>query len=245
MKIPKLLTRQWVVYKIENPLGEIYIGKTCDWYNRMSAYRNKWSDTQRLIHDSIEEHGYTNHKIEIIDNFLSDKEYSDGKEIFWIKSFMSNRNKYPELNGLNLTDGLGGLGVFVSQEKREKQRQRMLGKTTSEYQKQRAREVHRGNKYNLGRVVSEETRLKTSLANKGKKRTQEQIDKNQLALAKARNKSIVQLDENGVIIKEFLMQKDACEYFDISESTLLRIINNKGKYRWGKNKSLIIKFKNK
>ena len=36
---------------------------------------------------------------------IVDHKNADGKEMFWIRSYMSNKNKYPEQNGLNLTDG--------------------------------------------------------------------------------------------------------------------------------------------
>ena len=43
------------------------------------------------------------------------------------------------------------------------------GKTLSEWHKERLREAHRGNKYNLGRHPSKETRRKMSAAQSGKK----------------------------------------------------------------------------
>lgn len=47
------------------------------------------------------------------------------------------------------------------------------GKTLSEWHKERLREAHRRNKYNLGRHPSEETRMKLSAVLRGKKRSVE------------------------------------------------------------------------
>ena len=38
------------------------------------------------------------------ENYIKDG-YANGKEIFWIRSYMSNYSKWPEMRGLNLTDG--------------------------------------------------------------------------------------------------------------------------------------------
>jgi len=99
--------REWTIYKITNPAGGIYIGRTCDFNTRMSRYR-RWKVAtieQHRVEDSFRQFGFDNHVVDKIDQFVSDKDYADSKEMFWIRSYMSNFNKWPEMSGLNLTDG--------------------------------------------------------------------------------------------------------------------------------------------
>lgn len=117
----------WSIYKIVNPVGSVYIGKTRNLENRIKQYKYGSHPHQRLISASIKRHGYLNHSIDVIDSFSSDEKYAEGKEIFWIRSFMSNVNLFPEMNGLNLT--IGGSGSF--------------GVRMSEYTKSRMRESKR------------------------------------------------------------------------------------------------------
>lgn len=229
--------RMWVIYKITNPIGGCYVGKTCDYHNRMSSYRNLRSTKQPLLNDSFLKYGYDNHYVDILETFFSNNEYAKEREVFWIKTYMSNNSKWPDKNGLNLTDGHGGLGVFYSEERREKQRLKMLGKPQSEYQKKRMSEVHKGHKYNVGRKHTPEHTEKISSKTRGRKRTKNQID-NYIQSAINRNgKKIIQVNSQGVVVKYFLCIQDACKYFNVSDATIHRIIKNKGKNPYAKQKT--------
>ncbi len=106
--------RNWVIYKITSPTGRVYIGKASDFATRKAAYRNVGPAIreQRVIYNSLLKYGFDKHTIEIIDSFNGNSNYSSGKEIFWIRSFMSNGNKWPEMRGMNLTNGgEGALGA--------------------------------------------------------------------------------------------------------------------------------------
>lgn len=156
---------------------------------------------------------------------------------------MCNRSKWPEQNGLNLTDGYGGLGVFYSEERREKSRTSMLGHPTSDYQKQRAREVHKGNKYNLGRKQSKETTEKIRSKLIGQKRTIEQREGYKISQRKSRGIPIVQVDDNGVEIRIFNSKQEAIETLKLSEPTINRLLGGKdAKYRWGKSKDINLRY---
>ena len=125
--------RDWVIYKITSPSGRVYIGKTTNFSYRQSFYRNKNCKQQPLIRKSLVKYGYEAHKVEIIDQFKSGNDFSSGKEMFWIRSYMSNVSKWPEQRGLNLTDGgQGGVGKKMSDENRKKR---------SEYMKANPRKV--------------------------------------------------------------------------------------------------------
>lgn len=112
---------KWTIYKIINPKGRIYIGKTNNFKKRLGDYRNVNCSNQKLVYKSLKKYGFQNHKIEIIEEFESGVEYCNGKEMFWIRSNMSNIYKYPKQNGLNLTDGgCGRTGCKQSEETKKK-----------------------------------------------------------------------------------------------------------------------------
>jgi hypothetical protein len=123
MIVNQLDTRDWVIYKITNPSGRVYIGKTSNWYGRHNNYKNYKTchqvSKQRMLYHSLCKYGFEDHKVEVIDTFHSDSKYCSGKEMFWIKSYMCNIYKFPEQNGLNLTDGgEGNLGWKRPEESR-------------------------------------------------------------------------------------------------------------------------------
>ncbi len=104
--------RNWEIYKIQSPSDRIYIGITCRPDNRYSTYRNAKCYKQKSLFNSIKKYGWDSHKFEVIDRFTSNNDYAENKEMFWVRSYMSNKCKYPEQNGLNLTDGGDGKRGF-------------------------------------------------------------------------------------------------------------------------------------
>jgi len=55
------------IYKIINPIGEIYVGQSKNILSRWSSYRNNRCKNQRLIFQSLQEYGFKNHIFEIIE----------------------------------------------------------------------------------------------------------------------------------------------------------------------------------
>lgn len=110
--------KTWSFYKITNPIGEFYVGRTSNMATRLSAYRccDNRMKGQRLIYESLIKYGFDRHEIIIIDTIIGIKKQADEKEAFWIAAFMSNKNKYPNWKGLNLTDGGSGCKGFIQQE---------------------------------------------------------------------------------------------------------------------------------
>jgi len=105
------------IYKITSPSRRIYIGQSKHIEKRF--YEHKFQPKNRnlsLIQKSIKKYGYDNHQFEIVEE-CKDFEL-DNKEIFWINRLKSNYSKFPEENGLNLTDG--GNFIFPKKEKIEK-----------------------------------------------------------------------------------------------------------------------------
>ena len=163
--------RTWWIYKITNPNGKVYIGKTCDIKSRKRHYRSLSNTKQQhLIHNSIIKHGFDNHKFEIIEEFDGTASDVASKEMFWIRSHMSNHRKWPNI-GLNLTNGGDGdIGRIWTEDERRKMSEIKKGnpyKHTDEAKK-RIGEAAKGNKYCAGRKHTEEWKKASSERHKGR-----------------------------------------------------------------------------
>lgn len=127
--------KKWTIYKIDSPDGRVYIGCTSDYERRKRAYLTMAPSIkkQRLLFGSFVTHGIESHTFIEIDSFHSEKRYSEGKEMFWIRSFMSNCSKWPEQKGLNLTNGgKGNLGLKMSEDAKSMLSQKHKGRKFSE-----------------------------------------------------------------------------------------------------------------
>lgn len=162
----------WVIYKITNPNGHVYIGRTSNIDNRLNAYKtlNKGIVRQRRIYNSLLEYGYNNHIVSVIDNFTSNISYAHGKEIFWIRTNLSNYNKYPEYNGLNLGNGGSkNFGIKHLEQANIAKSNRYKGRKMPEYQKYHLKSIMKGAKSPMeGKNHTEQTKIKMSNSKKGK-----------------------------------------------------------------------------
>lgn len=126
----------WSVYRITNPEGRIYVGRTRDLKARIYNHLGINRQTNRLLKESVLKFGADSHKVDVLDAFRSDEEYADGKEMFWIRSLMANVGKWPEGMGFNLTDGSRkNLGWVQPKETIEKRRKTMTGRKMPEGQR--------------------------------------------------------------------------------------------------------------
>lgn len=171
----------WVIYKITSPSDKVYIGKTSNYERRMYLYKHSSNKRQRHLYHSFKKYGFKEHKVDIIDSFIGTLGDSNSKEMFWIRTYMSNYSKFPEMGGMNLTDGGEGLiGVKITDETIQKMKK-----------------WHKENpkKNMLGKKATDETKLKQSIAkigkspyNKGKKGIQVAWNKGLKGVTKAWNK---------------------------------------------------------
>lgn len=93
------------IYKITNPSGNVYIGKTKNWKKRFAYYtKNSNKITQPKLQYSIKKYGWKAHKLELIE--LCESQKINNRERYWIKHY--NSYHYDNCKGLNLT--LGGDG---------------------------------------------------------------------------------------------------------------------------------------
>lgn len=149
------------IYKITSPSNKIYIGQTSNFKRRMKKYQSFHLSTSRVIkqpklYNSILKHGFESHNIEIIEDNISielNRDLLDEREIYWISFFDSYKN------GLNCNTG-GSSCKGMSPEGRERLRLSKLG-----------------NKNMLGKIMSEETKKKISNAQKGRKLSEEHLEK--------------------------------------------------------------------
>lgn len=113
------MNRTYYIYKITNPKGRIYIGKTYQLDKRINHYRLATCKTQKLIYNSIKKYTWENHKLEIIFKTVctdNDINIFEIKFIEFYNSYFPNNNTY----GLNLTKGgEGSRGIIISQKQKD------------------------------------------------------------------------------------------------------------------------------
>lgn len=226
----------WVIYKITNPNGKTYIGKSSNWMLRYSNYKYyksaKQVQKQRILYSSLVKYGFEAHDIKVIDEFQSNVDYSSGKEMFWIRSYMSNVCRYPEMNGMNLTDGgEGNLGWKRPEESRLEIIMKNKGRKRSQDSRKRMSESMKGNKNGCGRVLSEEHKRILSESGRRKKGDEnfKKICKRRFArMNKEAGKSVVYLNDKGDVLREFDFLYEAASFFNVTEHTVRRYLKGVG-----------------
>ena len=228
MALPKG-TYSWAIYKIENPNGRVYVGVTSNFKNRMRNYR-VGKQSQPLISRSISKYGLESHSITVLEEFQSDTVIALSKEMFWVRSYMSNRCKWPEINGMNLTDGGDGtIGFKLTDEKRKAMSQAFKGFKHTEETKKKIGAASRGNKYRLGYKMSKEQIEHRSSKIRGRKIAGEQLEAQRRRIVKIFGKPIVAYTTDGVFVKEFAMIKDAKEELRVKGAGVNRVLSGQFK----------------
>ena len=101
------------IYKITNPKGKIYIGKSKDIKKRWNSYHKLWHCSQQIkLYNSLKKYSPSNHIFEVLE--LCNPEELNFREILYIKKYNSVKK------GLNLTHG--GDGGEMSKESEELRR---------------------------------------------------------------------------------------------------------------------------
>lgn len=99
------------IYKITSPTGKIYIGQSTNIENRKYYYSSVKCDKQHKLYNSLQKHGWEQHKFEIIEECSLDQ--LNEREIYW--------GLYYDVlgeNGLNLR--LGDANGLCSEETKKK-----------------------------------------------------------------------------------------------------------------------------
>jgi group I intron endonuclease len=213
------------IYKITSPSGKVYIGQSWDIERRFKQYKKTFGIRQSKLYNSIIKYGIENHIFEIIHEFLNDinQKMLDDYEILYWKEY-----KDLGIGILNTRDP--GKGGKHSEETKKLMSEWQIGKVLSLETKNKISSSNLGKiPWNKGIPRTQEVKDKISLAKKGKRQSQEAIDKMAKAL-----KGRIFSEETKRKISE---AKKGTKYKPISEQARLnmslaaknRIIKNKQK----------------
>src|ERR1700691_5402664 len=122
--MPDISQKKWYIYKITNPEGSTYIGRTNRLYDRkrvhLHAGKNISAFKNKRLKASLAYFGVEKHQFDVIDVFENTEQYANGKEIFWIRTYMSNFTKWPENKGFNMIEGrMGFVGMKHTEESKK------------------------------------------------------------------------------------------------------------------------------
>jgi len=147
------------IYKITNPSGKIYIGKTTDILRRYNNHLSTKNKKQSLINNSINKYGLENHDFMIMDSVPF--ENLSNAEQFYIAICKSYRGE--NINGMNLTIGGDGTqGYKMSNATKSKIAKKAIGRVATKETKEKLSAI------NKNKIVSEETKHKMSESNRAR-----------------------------------------------------------------------------
>jgi group I intron endonuclease len=196
------------IYKITSPSNKIYVGSSNNIERRFKEYKYNNGKEQVRLYNSFLKYGFINHKFEIIEECLF--EDLNIRERYW-QEFYDVLNKYKGLNCLYVET---------------KEKRRILSKETKNKQKL----ATMGEKNpRFGVTLSEETKLKISLGNKGKIRTIEVKNKISKALLNNTYSKLNRIVINTKTGVEYRSIKKAAIDNNINYSTLVAILAGKFK----------------
>lgn len=222
------------IYKITNPKGAIYIGKTKDFKKRMSFYKNSLCKSQKKLYNSIVKYGWKNHAIEVIEN-ISKEQVSD-REIYWINFFKTNYKRYPENKGLNLSDG-------GENNKGNNIRRVYEYDITGKYVREWACQNDAVNFYNLGQNHIPQAcsgKLKTFGGKRWSYIKHESLSELQGFRDSKKYFDILQINKDGITIKEWKSISHIKMYIPVQEVNIIKCILGERKTH----KSFMWKLKN-
>ena len=203
-----------IIYKITSPTEKIYIGQTKNLKKRIICYSKIRCKDQKMLFKSITKYGWYNHKLEIIEE-IDDVIKLNDLEIYYIEKYKTNKLKYPDFNGMNLTDGGEGNKGPKSESWRNKMKERWA---TPEH-REKMKKIHLSEEWvdmcrnrQTGKKFSEETKnkmkekwkseeYKKEMSNKLKKPKQKRTLEHCLNLSKS-NKGRILTDEHKLKLQD-------------------------------------------
>lgn len=227
-----------------SPTDRVYIGITSDLPKRKRAYKKVNCKSQILLYKSLNKYGFDNLNFEIIDNFDGTASEARSKEIFWIRTCMSNFNKYPNQNGLNLTNGgQGTSGSKMSEERRKYLSNLYKGvaffaghkhteeaKSSMSKNKKGKESPHKGKTYSLEFCLKNSEAQKNKISIKRKKLSEEAKAKLRENRKSTSKKPILLISNNETL--EFSSIRKSSVFLGIGAALIKRIIDgfNNGKF---------------
>lgn len=196
------MMRSYDVYKITNKINnKVYIGITSKGISARWK-EHLWNAEHGCpfkLHNALRKYGKENFTIELID-FCNSWEELTEKEKYYIAQYKSTEDEF----GYNLTEGGDGtIGRIVTDETREKIRQKAIG-----------------------REVSDETRQKLSEAGKVRTEGRENYWKSGNVGKKTR-KAVLQYTKEGNFIREFEGVNVAAKELGMSATTIITSLKHK------------------
>ncbi len=201
-----------VIYKITNPKGRLYVGKTYCLRKRINSHKhNAKKDSNIILANSIKKYGWDAHTIEVIEAVEDYK--LDEREIFWIKELKTYCYEY--YGQMNMT--LGGEG------------QRSTWKhDTARVLK--AREMSLGDKNNFfGKSHSDESK-KIMSAKVSERNIRNGVTVPKWGVEKGRLKRLVPVimyNKDGNFEREFESVAEAACYINSTHSSISESCNHK------------------
>lgn len=154
------MENNYCIYKHTAPNGKVYIGQTCQKPESRFGKDGYRYKGCTLFYNAIQKYGFDNFKHEILFDKLTQEEANE-KEIELIREHRSNERAF----GYNLQDG--GCNGSPTEETRKKMSEWQIGKVFSDETKQRISMAR------FGQKDSDETRKKKSDSHKGKRLSDE------------------------------------------------------------------------
>jgi len=168
-----------LVYLITNKInGKKYVGQTTKtleqrWFDHINVRKRP---SCSYLHSAINKHGPENFEIKTL-VIVGTKWEMDLYESGMIKAL---NTKAP--NGYNLTDGGDGCqGYVFTEEQRRKVSSVQMGRKMSDLSRQKLLERNKGNKFSSGVKMTEEHRLRLLKINKEREQSKEERAKRSLA----------------------------------------------------------------
>lgn len=131
------------IYRIVSPSNKIYIGQSWDVKKRMKSYKSHNCSSQPAIYNSIKKHGWPAHNVDVV--FETREDVSQATLDFWEEYFME---VYKQAGYELLNLKTAGSNGKLSEESKEKIRQRFLGKPKSPSHIVKMRAVERTPEWN-------------------------------------------------------------------------------------------------
>lgn len=244
------------IYKITSPTGKIYVGQSVNIKRRFYHYKSISCKEQPRLYNSFIKHGVNNHTFEILE--LCDFHLLNIKERYWQEQFdctgfnglncqlqkthelkievsQETKNKHKKRCGIN-HPSFGKKRTLEQRQKMSIAQKKIKRKQMSDDTKKKLSVLRTGEKNAMyGKEVSLNHRLKISIANTGKKHTEETKQKlrvkksdevkKRMSLNNPNKKKVI--DKNTGIIYNSLTE--LCKFFNLRVSVISRYLNGKRK----------------
>lgn len=167
------------IYCIRNSIdGKRYIGQSVNIKRRIKDHKclmKKGKESNRHLNSACQKYGYENFYFSVL--AICGIDELDKLERGLIEIYNTMNDEF----GYNLTNG-GNSRKEFSEETRKLLSEKSKGRPCSQEAKRVLSEIHKGNKYHLGRKMPEEARRKLSEYWKGKPQSKELVEKRSKAL---------------------------------------------------------------